>query len=229
MDKNITMRLLMYESVLTTLKAHQTLVDGSPALANGVERLETEIEAFKVLIYSQSKDTRWISAKKCEMTDNMLSKAFALNKVLLAYAKASGQTEIFNHFNLTVTQYMSGGVHAKISRVNELLEALPLHLAGLTPYNVNAGSISELETLRDELAEYLQGPRLARAKRSLLTKQVKVAKAKIDALLKFEIDALMFMFKESEPEFFAHYKIVRKVDQSATKHRTGEESGNEAE
>lgn len=211
----------MYQSVLTTLKAHQSILDGSPALANGTERLEERIESLKALMYSQSIDTRWISSKKSEMTDKMLSKAFALNKVLLAYAKANDHMELFNHFNITATHYMTGGVHAKISRVNELIAILPQHLSGLLPYNVTAESIDELSALRDELEDYIQSPRIARAQRSLLTQQVAETKKKIDSLLKFEIDGIVLLLKESEPEFYSHYKIVRRVDQNVTRHRSG--------
>lgn len=220
MNKNVTMKLAMYERVYSTLRGKQNLMDSSAALANSVEKLNHEINELKALIYSQSDDITWIAARKRNLTDEVVTRAFIINKILIAFANNSGNRDLMNQFHFSVRDYMKGGTHAKLIRVKGLLQVLPDYSSGLTPYGVTQGEIDHLSALTHELDEIMNSARIALNRRSVMTVSIKTAIRRIDHILKVEIDAIMNLFSSVVSTDFLEYRAARKLVHFATKSRT---------
>lgn len=213
------MKLAMYESVLATLKGKQSLLDASPALTSGVDKLELEIEILKNLIYRQLDDTKWITARKHQLCDELVGKAFKINKLLVAYAVSNELTDLVNRFSITTRDFMSGGVQGKLARVNTLLMALPDHLNALQPYSISETDYNDLYARYQELEEFVRAPRLAQTNKSFLTLSVRNAIKKIDHFLVYELDAIMVQLENLDESAFYQYKSTRKLVHYGSKHR----------
>lgn len=222
MNKKSQLKLAMYESVIATLRGKQSLLDNSPALQNAVNKLDSEISVFKAQLYHHSGDITWITAKKNQLCDSMCTKAFAINKILVAFACVNGYPEIVNRFHIQSTEYMKGGIQGKLARVKNLIDVLPSYLGDLLIYNVSQSDFNELVDLYSELEMQTNAPRMAIAHKSVITKSLEESIKRIDHIIKFELDAIMLQIQSLDPETYQQYIAVRKLVKYQSKHRNPE-------
>lgn len=219
MNKKITMKLAMYESVHETLKGKQSLLESSPALTNAVNKLEIEINKLKDVNYKQSNDITWITARKNNLCDELVTKAFRINKVLIAYALSNGLTDVVNQLSVSQSSFMKGGIQGKLTRVKNLLDVLPAHLPGLASYTVSQANFTELESMFNELDAFVRAPRLAISNKTVMTSNLSAITRKIDHFLAFEMDAILLNLESLDKETFSQYKAARKLVNYRGKHK----------
>lgn len=222
MNKKTTMKLAMYERVIATLKEKQSLLDNSPALQNAVNKLDSEVSLFKSKVLHHSGDITWITVKKNQLCDSMCTKAFALNKILIAYASVNGHKDIMNRFQIPVTEFIKGGVQGKLVRVKNLIDVLPTYLGDLLIYNVTQSDFNELVALYSELEMQTNAPRMAIANKTVITKGLIESIKKIDNMITIELDAIMLQLRNLDTESYDQYIAVRKLVRFQSKHRNPE-------
>jgi hypothetical protein len=219
MNKNVKMKLAMYESVLATLKEKESLLNSSPALSNAVNKLEAEINVFKGVAYLQSDTHTWVTAHKQLLIDELMKKAFITKKIVVAYAVSNELPDLENRFNWKTSEFIQGGTQGKLARISSLLAILPDHLAGLTPYGIGQTEIDELVNLFTAVEEYMNVPRLSKTNRSTMTQELKLKMRKVDRFLSIELDAIMLLLSTIDLEAYTHYKASRKLVNMGVRHR----------
>lgn len=221
------MKLAQYESVLATLGGKQSLLDNSPSLVNALNKLETETKNFRDLMSQHSTDITWVTAKRRQLNDEMMSLAFRINRLLITYAINTKNSDLVNQFDYSASDFMKGGFAAKRLRVEGLLKVLAGHLPELATYSVTQSDYDTLLTLFNEVENLSGSPRMARTNKVVLGKALDAAVRKIDALIKYELDALMLKLESIDPDAFAHYRAAKKLVHAPTKHRDPESSSSD--
>lgn len=215
----------MYDTVRNTFLQFETVVSGSPALMNSVGELNASVETLKGLMDEQSQSLAWIATQKRELMELTLERMFAVNKVMIAYALASGNAELKGQIEGQKSRFFRGSMHEKLARINHGIEVLEQHLPALLPYGVSITDLDDLTEKRNSLLEKISAPRSAIVNRKQQTRMIVEKIAEIDSLLRDEIDAIMLILKPIDPLFYHTYKDARLLITVSSRQRHLENPG----
>ena len=224
MNNKFSSKVNMYDTVRNTFLQFETVVSGSPALMSSVSELNDSVETLKGLMNEQAHSLSWITKQKSELMQQTLEKMFAVNKVLIAYALASGNEELKDQIEGSKTRFFSGTMQEKMSRISHGIEIFEQHVPALLPYGVSITDLEDLIEKRDSLTEKISAPRTAIVNRKQKTRMIVEKITEIDRLLKDEIDAIMLILKPIDPLFYHTYKDARILITVGSRHRTSGDS-----
>lgn len=201
----------MYNAVISVVNGNSNLWSGLPAFTNVFGLLNQKVTALQQAAYGQSLALVGVSAVKNAKKEIISGKTMVIVSSIAAYAAVNKDVELFNKMKISKSQLETAAIAELKQKIDLVLNKANELVNDLGDYGVNQGMIDELQTLRDELDTLLVSPRKAIVERKVLTRKTALLIKEIDLMLKLQLDKLMVVLKEANPDFFAAYVGARVI------------------
>ena len=208
----------MYKAVQTVIASNNAAWSGFVAFENVFTKFNEKVNLLQEHAYNQSLALVGVSASKEAKRELVAKKAHAMSSSLSAYAVLVNNVELFNQMKISRWDILRGGRSRVLQLLDLIISKAEAHVNELSDFGVEQQTISELQTLRDELEVMLAAPRNAIIERKTLTHQIKVLTREIDMILKHQLDKLMIVLQEDHPDFFTVYRNARVIVDLKAKH-----------
>lgn len=219
----------MYKAVKTVVAENATLWSGLPAFENVFNTFTQKLGTLEQHAYNQNLALVGVSAVKEDKRELVADKAHAISSSLMAFAVISNNVELINQMKISRNTLRRSPYVRALQLLDLIIAKATVHLNDLGDFGVEQAAITELQTLRDELEVLMNAPRNAIIERKVLTQQIKVITKEIDLLLKNQLDKLMVVLKEEQPDFFTAYRNARIIIDHKAHHSSGESEEGPAE
>ena len=209
MDKIGKNKLAMYKSLKTIIAQNEASWTALPAFANAYQTFVERLEALEQRVYQQNLALVGVSAVKDAKKAIVVDKAYAMSSAITAYAVANNDLEVMSQMKISKHELQSLGKEMVLVLVNRIISRASSLVAALADFGITQASVDELITLRNELDAQMNAPRNAIIDRKGQTLGIKTLTREIDAIVKLQLDKLLFILKEDHPQFFIDYKNAR--------------------
>ena len=203
--------LTAYKAMLDYLALNNTIWTIDTVFAASVSDLE-----LKVFEINAQKDKQMIAIKgyatnkKNKKSELATSLMFIVGR-MQSYAAASESEGLLDNLQYSFGKLykmrdtaLGGFVNDVLLRANELLPEL-------ATYGINAGTLTNLETLYASYVELLSKPRVAISERKIATDRLKILFNEGSKILSLRLDKDIQVFEEPNPDFYDGYWNVREI------------------
>lgn len=165
-----------------------------------------DIENLQV---KQEADLKGITENKSNKESGLISSALSISKPMVAFANVTNNPQLRQEVDYSETdlfQSADSDLEAKCTLIKERADT---HSTALVAYGVTAPMITGLGTAISDYHDVISGPRSAEAVKKQQTAEIEVLFKETDQILKGQLDQLMVLFENSNPEFYGAYKNAR--------------------
>lgn len=225
MNKTQINKLRMFESSNLVLKNHSSIFESLADLVTGQQRLEGGIVQIAQYRQIQETDNSGLTETKSDLRSNLIVKIIQLSAALKSYANVTGDKEL---------KTKAGYAKSKLLQVSDSVLydigillvnlATPLQPA-LVNYFVTPEKLEELSNLLADFHAAIPQRRVASSMSKVSTSKIGELFDSLSKLLKDEIDVLMMLFEESNPDFYKAYKNARIIVDYTGRGRTNGDEG----
>jgi hypothetical protein len=209
MKRSTANKLNMYESVHAVLTDHQSSWQSIPAFVNAVNTFETKLALLRAGIAEQLSATTGVSLEKKLRTEDLRSRMLIMQNALFLLGRSSGDTLLQERNHSSKTDVIRMTLNEFAARCTELKGDLETHGTQLPEYGVSQQAMDELIPLLSGIDELNNSSRKAIIKRKSITKTIEDLEQELNELLRVELDRLIGVFKESEPQFYHLFESAR--------------------
>ena len=221
MDKIGKNKVAMYKSLKTIIAQNEASWTSLPAFANAYQTFVERLSALEQRGYQQNLALVGVSAVKDAKKAIVIDKTFAMGSAITAYAVLNKDVELINHMKISKHMLNSAGKELLLVLVDRVIKRATSLAGQLDDFGVDAASVEELSTLRDELDAQMNAPRNAIIDRKGQTIGIKTLITEIDGIIKLQLDKLLFILKEDHPQFFIDYTNARMIVDHGSRHPNG--------
>ncbi|MDR1172429.1 MAG: hypothetical protein LBL24_08260 [Bacteroidales bacterium] len=205
-------KLTMYQKVLDACRKYASVYTGVPAFGQAVAQLDGNIADIVRKAQEQSGAlSKGVTVEKGNAFDRMVQLTVMTAKAVCVYAFKTGNAELLSRAGLSKSTLYNGHVMDAVITAKNIAEEAAARAADLQPYGIDeqqrnalSESIAQCELLRNKPAE-------TRDERKLHTGNLKQLFAAADSTLFDELDPLIDLFRDTDPDFFTLYKTSRNV------------------
>ncbi len=199
----------MYKAVKSVVEANSSAWAGLPAFDTVFNTFSSKVDLLQTHAYNQGLALVGVSAVKDAKREEVSEKAFSMASSIAAFAVITNKAGLIEQMRINKWSIRMGAHQHALQVVDLIIEKATEHVNDLGDFGVDQNSITELQTLRDELEVLFTAPRNAIVERKTITAQIKVLDREISLMLKLQLDKLMVVLQEDNPEFFDKYKNAR--------------------
>lgn len=203
----------MYQSVLSVLTQNQSVYAAVTALVAAVDKYSTFFQALQVLIEQQRQIILGYAADKRNKRISMVYLAIKAKGAVQAYATESDNPILFEAVDFEEAKMMIerasyARAHAQLIHQNAIAAIDALNDYGLSPDDLTA-----LQAAINAFALVASMPKSKKAELKTITKQLSEQFAKIDNILRNQLDRNMLIYKSSPTAsgFWLLYHNARKI------------------
>lgn len=211
MNKITKNKIAMYKAVRTIIETNQANWSELPAFASAVQTFDQRLDALEQAAYHQNLALVGVSAVKNAKRSIVAEKAYAMSSSMVAFAVVTDNVELVNHMKIAKHELDNCSKDKMLILVDRIITRASELVNLLVDYGIDQASIDELQLLRDELDAQMNAPRNAIIDRKGQTARIKSLVRELDAILKFQLDKLLFILKEDHPQFFIAYSNARLI------------------
>lgn len=201
----------MYDSVREIIRQHETVWSGVPKFVSAVNQFESELDALKSKAVIHNSITLGVSKNKAELFLDLSERILMLQNALWVYAIATNNFELAARHKTTISEIRNLGSSRRLLHIEQIENDLSAHESALAEFGISNENVSEFVLAVNNYRLASNQPRMAVIERKLLTQSLIEHSGNIDKTLRFTLDKLMFLFKNSAPDFVNLYKNARKV------------------
>ena len=211
MNKTQVNKLRMFESVKLVLTNHAQIFNQLPDLVAGQQRLNDGIQQIAQYRQVQETDNSGLTETKIDLRSNLVTKELQLSAAIKSYANVTSNKDLKTkaEYNKSKLFQVSDPVLYDIGILLVNL-ATPLQ-AELSKYFVTPEKLAELSGLLEDFHTAIPQRRVANNMSKVSTSKINALFNSISKMLKDEIDVLMLLFEEGEPDFYNAYKNARLI------------------
>lgn len=211
MNKTQINKLRMFESVHLVLTNHSQIFSQLTDLVACQQRLNDGIQQIAQYRQVQEADNSGLTETKIDLRTNLISKVLQLSAALKAYAISINNKELKTKADYSKSDLMQAA-DPVLYDIGILLVnlATPL-LTALTKYFITSEKLAEVSTLLVEFLAAIPQKRVANSVSKVSTLNIGEIFNSVTKMLKEEMDVLMLLFAENEPDFYNAYKNARLI------------------
>nr|WP_294858589.1 hypothetical protein [uncultured Fluviicola sp.] len=209
MKKTTGNKLNMYGSVLSVLNDNQLIWQAVPAFADAKTSFETQLNRLRVRVTEQLGAVTGISAEKKLRTEDLRSRMLIVQHALFLLGRASGNVQLQERNHATKTSLAETTLNEFAAHCSALKADLDTYGPQLAAYGITQQAIDELIPLLQGIDELNNSVRKAVIKRKGITQAIKELEHELDELLRVELDRLVLVLKQTNPEFYHAYESAR--------------------
>lgn len=201
----------MFESVHLVLTNHSQIFSQLPDLVAALQRLNDGIQQIAQYRQVQETDNSGLTETKIDLRTNVISKVLLLSAALKSYAISTGNKELKTKADYSKS-YLALAADPVLYDIGILLVnlATPL-LTELTKYFITSEKLDEITVLLADFLAAIPQKRVANSVSKVSTLNIGEIFNSVTKMLKEEMDVLMLLFAESEPDFYNAYKNARMI------------------
>jgi hypothetical protein len=211
MNKTQINKLRMFESVDLVLTNHSQIFSQLTDLVTVHQRLTDGILQIALYRQVQETDNSGLTETKIDLRTNVISKVLLLSAAVKSHAIAIGDKELKTKADYSKT-YLAQAPDPVLYDIGILLVnlATPL-LTSLTKYFITSEKLAEINTLLADFLAAIPQKRVANSVSKVSTLNIGAVFSSLTKMLKEEMDVLMLLFAESQPDFYNAYKNARMI------------------
>ncbi len=202
-------KLSMYETVLELFSNNPAIVALILAFSNAATTFTNKVALLQAQVALQTAIITGVAAAKKTRKTALIDQMLFIIGALRAYAKATGDDELFNFVNYKRYKLEAQADTVLTQLANSIKDKANLHLAALADYGITAVVMAAYQTAITNYALFVPKPRTARVSKKTVTKNIKDLIKQIDELLLDELDALAIQFKVANADFYNNYLSSR--------------------
>lgn len=201
----------MYESVNLVLSNHSPLFSQLEDLVLGHQRLQLGIQQIGQYRQVQETDNSGLTEVKIDLRANVITQVLQLSAALKSYANATNDKELKTKANYSKSDLIQSA-DPVLYDIGILLVnlAVPLQPA-LSKYFVTPEKLNEMNSLLADFNAAIPQKRVANSMSKVSTLNISVVFNSMSKMLKEEMDVLMLLFEQAEPDFYKAYKNARSI------------------
>lgn len=201
-------KLSMAKAVKIILDNNATIVSSIVAFAAASTTLGNNIDAIDGITQLQVKKIKGKAIDKETAGDIAIKAAIELTGPTQAYAKATGNNDLFEEMNYFPSNLKKLRDTVLVSTLTLIRDTVQDNLANLADYGITAAMITALTNAISGYNSLVGTPRAAISDKSSATKALTVEFKKLDATLA-QLDGLAEAKRNTEPDFYNSYKSAR--------------------
>lgn len=201
----------MYKAVKDVLAQHDTVWTGIPAFVSVHDAFINKLSDLEQGVYNQSLSVIGVNAAKNAKRDLVIDKAFAISSGIVAYAVLNNDAALIDQIKIAKSDMKNASKAKLMIMIDRIIAKATEFGDAITEFGVSEVSVTELQTLRNELELILNSPRNAIIARKGYTRMIKTLREELSTMLNLQLDKLMEVLKEEHPDFFSAYKDARVI------------------
>ena len=211
MNKTQINKLRMFESVQLVLSNHSQIFSQLIDLVACQQRLNDGIQQIAQYRQVQETDNSGLTETKIDLRANLITKVLQLSAALKAYAISINNKEL-----KTKADYSKSNLTQAADQVLYDIGILLVNLATsllpeLNKYFITPEKLSEVSSLLVDFHAAIPQKRVANSVSKVSTLNIGELFNSVTKMLKEEMDVLMLLFAENEPDFYNAYKNARLI------------------
>ncbi len=204
--------LKMFIATLLVVDKYKQLWSAIVAFVTARNDFAGAIDEIRAQELKQSTATTGVTANKRKSRDAMCRAAAVVGGALAAYADTQQDHELFVLVDYSVADLMHLPEEACVNKCTAILNAGTENLAAVKATKHLAQSdLDDLQAKIDDFKAALERPRQTKAETKSATDQMPVSFDNGDGILERQLDRLMERFRDSNPDFYAEYKLARLI------------------
>jgi len=210
MNKKQENRFSMYLATIDVCELNTDITTPLPNFSTNLTSLKTIRDRIQVIVETQAADTSGTTADKNVLRENLVVPAADTARKLMAFAKLTKNQKLLKEISFTETDLRRLPDTVLPDTVKLIYDRAQANLPSLAAYQVIAESQSVLLQAITDYRQALASPRVEKISQEQATKQlVELFVAGDEALA--NMDALVEIVRLTQPNFYAGYKLARKI------------------
>jgi len=211
MNKTQINKLRMFEAVNLVLTNHASLFSQLEDLVLGHQRLKNGILQIAQYRQVQETDNSGLTEVKIDLRANVITQELQLSAALKSYANSTNNKELKTKANYSRSDLIQSA-DPVLYDIGILLVNLATPLqAELSKYFVTVEKLNELGSLLTDFHAAIPQKRVANSMSKVSTGNIVEVFNSLSKMLKDEMDVLMLLFEQVEPDFYKSYKNARLI------------------
>ena len=211
MNKNQINKSRMFGSVAMVLDNNFPIFSKQEELVKALQQFKNGQELIGQYRQIQETDNSGLTKNKVQLRTGLISCILQFSTALRAYANSVKDLELKAKVNYGLSDLKKSADPVLVD-IGVLIFGLADPLRGdLNRFFIVEGDFTEMDRLINAFKLAIPKRRVAAAASKNSTLNISDVFAAQDALLKDEIDVLMLLFRNSQPDFYAAYKNARNV------------------
>ena len=203
-------KLAAYQAVLNLLTStHEA--EAIVAFPQAFARFRAKLEDLTALRARQTQKLSPALVQRDAILGAALREALRIAGIVRSYAHAHDDPVLADRVRLTPRQLRETRIARRLALAQRVHDATLPVLDALAGYGVTAATLAALQEKIADAELAVRGPRDVMVVRVAATQQLVVALREIDAVLKNQLDPLLFPLQETQPEFHARYRFCRDI------------------
>ena len=223
MNKRQENKLTMYESVLSTFRAHTEILGGVPFLKSGMEKFEKTIELIHKKLQEFHSATAGKSSMKSQAEDEFIATLLPVASALFIYAKEIRDTELREKVRMSENKLYKTRDTELAEKGMQIVELAETHGVELGKRGITAEMISVLKTNANNFHGAIGIRESSVAERIGARTTVETLFDQADEILEDEVDRAMELVRQADSQFYNEYFASRLIRSAGIRHLTEEE------
>ena len=209
MNKAQINKFRMFGSVNLVLDNYSQIFAELQDLVFGHQRLKDGLVVLGQNLQIQEADNKGLTDNKSDLRDNLVTRILQLSAALKAHANSTKNKELKAKANYTKSE-LKTAPDPVLYNIGTLMVSLatPI-LEDLNKYFVGNDKMDDLNGLLADFNVAIPQKRVANSVSKVSTVNIGELVSSLSILLKEEIDVLMQLFEETQPDFYRAYKNAR--------------------
>lgn len=220
-----TNKLNMYEAVAKVIDDNRSAWQDLSVLIDVFTELSNLLTELRNVGTQRAKKTTGVTQNKSEKKELMAKKATALASSAYAYAERNKNRDLQSKFDYTFSTLFRLDDNNAINQVQAIIEEAEKIAAQLAPFGVKPEEITELKTIVESFTTSIGEKSNVKSGRVSATKSLATLFKETDALLKNQMDKLVFRLADSQATFYQTYQNARAIKDLGSRSK-GVDSGN---
>eukprot|EP01035_Chromulina_nebulosa_P001081 gene1081-1468_t len=204
-------RLSMYIAVQVLFLNSTTAIAALVALAPKLAQLKTLISRVRALSRVQAEPVTGKRVVRDEALDDAMNLSLEVASAVRSYAHTANLAELATQVRVTRRTFRNLRNVQRMELAQRIHDAARTVVAELEPFGVTVETLAELQATINDTDDAVSAPRNTVVAKKVATTQLAEAYQEIEALLKNEIDPLLFANRRKYPDLWQGYQAARQV------------------
>lgn len=204
-------KFTMYGAVETLLDANTAKTDPITAFAPAITAFKAAKEQILIKDSERSSATAGKTESKAQAQNILINAVLPVAAAISALGAATSNPTLKSIGNLTKSKLQNFRDTQLTAEVQTIIDTALANTAALIPYGITVPTVTALTTQLAAYTPSLGSRELSVAERAAASEQVVSLFQQADAILKEQLDKLMELFRNNDPQFYSEYKNARTI------------------
>ncbi len=220
MRKTESNKLNMYDGVVSYMDTNSDAYSDLPVITESFNEFKNVVEQIKSKDLDFKNQTKGVTAEKLNAEEALISYVLKIANALYVLGVKTKNSSLQINAKVTKSSLVQARDNILANKASQILSLAAEHEADLANYGITAEMISaaheKLNEFNEALGRQVNEHANAVAAREELTQLFE----KADAILKEELDPMIEMFSDSNPNFYNGYAAARVIRDLGIGHST---------